>query len=94
MGDGGVRTHFESLGKHPKPGYQWNAGVYEQRIGRLGGRISVRLTQSAWEVIHVLFRSREPNTVIVLGDPFPLGDDGERAAKTRALEIFAEQFQA
>jgi len=88
-----IRTHFEALGRVPQPGYEWSAGVYPQRIGRLGGRVGVRLTQLAWEVIHVIYRSREPNLVQVL-ESFPIGDDGERAAKKRAVEIFAEYSQA
>lgn len=88
-----IRTHFEALGRLPQPGYEWSAGVYPRRIGRLGGRVGARLTQSAWEVIHVIFRSREPKLIQVL-DTFPANDDGERAAKKRAKEIFAEKHPA
>ena len=84
-----IRTHFEALGRIPQPGYEWSAGTYPQRIGRLGGRVGVRLTQHCWEVLHVIFRTRQPKLVQVL-DTFPIGDDGERAAKQRAVEIFAK----
>lgn len=86
--DAGIRTRFESLGKYPEPGYAWSAGIYPQRVGRLGGRVTARLTRSGWEVVHTIFRTEGPSLVQVLDEKWPAGEDGERAAKTRAVELF------
>ncbi len=86
--DNVIRTRFETLGKYPEPGYEWSAGIYPQQVGRLGGRVTARLTRSAWEVVHVIFRKPEANLVQVLAERFPLGEDGERAAKAYATNIF------
>lgn len=86
-----IKTHREINGRDPKVGYEWDAGVIPQQIGFLGGRITVRLTQDCWEIISVTFVSNEPNLVQLL-EPFPLGDDGERAAKARAKQIYAKRM--
>lgn len=83
-----IRTRFEALGKHPEPGYEWSAGIYPQQVGRLGGRVTARLTRSGWEVVHTIFRLGAPSLVQVLAERWPAGEDGERAAKTRAVEFF------
>jgi hypothetical protein len=88
-----IKTHREIWGRPPKLGYEWDAGVFPQQVGRLGGRITVRLTESAWEIINVTFLTRQPKLVHVL-ESFPLGDDGERAAKERAREIYTEMRAA
>lgn len=88
-----IYTHREINGRDPKVGYEWDAGVFPQQIGRLGGRITVRLTESTWEIISVTFLSRQPNLVHVL-ESFPLGDENERAAKVRARQIYTERRAA
>lgn len=85
-----IRTHKEINGRDPKPGYEWDAGVIPATAGRLGGRITVRLTVSNWEVVHVTFMPDLTNRTYVL-ETFDPDEDGERAAKGRAKEIYAER---
>lgn len=86
-----IRTHREINGRDPKVGYEWDAGVIPQRVGILGGRITVCLTQECWQIVSVTFASDAPKLVQPL-ESFPLGDEGERAAKARAKQIYAERM--
>ena len=88
-----IRTHRELWGHAPKVGYEWDAGFFDARVGMLGGRITVRLTSEKWEVIQVTFLLDHKTRKRVL-QAFALGDNGELAAKTYALKVYAERSKA
>lgn len=91
MSEDVIRTHREINGRDPKPGYEWDAGQWPMTAGRLGGRVTVRLTQSGWQIVQVTFLLDHTKREHPVDPPFPPGDDGERAAKTRARQIYAER---
>jgi len=83
-----VQTHRELHGRDPKPPYEWDAGLFFARPGCESGRITVRLTETEWQVIDVRFSLHDEHKVERVLTTFPLGEDFERAAKEHARDVY------
>jgi len=82
-----AKTHRELYGVDPVGPYEWDAGNTPPHDWP-GGRYTVKLTWEGWDVLYHPFpiggQEGRPDEVLVT---FPPGEDGERAAKSYALEL-------
>lgn len=96
---GHIQTHFELWGKEPAIGYEWDAGTFHVTKSHPSGRITVVLKATGWQVWEItwppiIHRREGLDKKELLLKQFPIGDDGERAAKEYARELFQEYRRA